>query len=128
MSRYMYLVMILAFVPWIIIYILLGVNVVSLILKYKNLASILSHLCLLYHFCQIYCIYRHYEPMYYTGIPHFIAFCFIVPHRCFAFLQIEGGKTLHQQKYYFIVILALLLWSGLKPALSLQYACNFGFK
>lgn len=41
------------------------------------------------------------------------------------FLQTEG-KTLHQQKFmaHFIVIVALLWWSGTKPALSPRYACS----
>lgn len=37
----------------------------------------------------------------FIGIPHFIAFCFIVLHRCCVFLQIEP-QTLPQQKYYYL--------------------------
>lgn len=62
-----------------------------------------------------------------TGTPCFIAFCFMVLHRCcgfFSFLQIEG-RILHQQKVKtsFILILALLhylLYWGVVH-LNLQY-------
>lgn len=53
-----------------------------------------------------------------AGVPRFIVLRFIVSHRCCVFLQIEDPPPAKRLR------LALLQWPGIKPAVSLKYACT----
>ena len=59
-----------------------------------------------------------------TGIPRFTVLCFIKLHRWCVFNKLKARPcTSKRIMTCFIEILALLQWSGMKPATSLRRAC-----
>ena len=59
------------------------------------------------------------------GIPHFIVLHFIALYKCCISYKLkERPSTRKKTTICFIVILTLLWWYGIKPAISVRYACT----